>query len=195
MSGKTLDNKSKTDDNKKDLWNTDWRALRDAEALIGQAFMLDVCAIDDKTSKAPHFITPEQDALKSEWYTPDGGIWCNPPFTQKPQFLTRAAQQAKAWQRNVMVMLPFEPCTDWWRTFVSNQATAVFMPDGRYGYLDPDTKLLMPGVNFVSCFLLFTPLRMPTQYVEFARGVGKHLVQEGENPVRAKVKKKVKVGE
>ncbi|MDD4865163.1 MAG: DNA N-6-adenine-methyltransferase [Alishewanella agri] len=195
MSGKSLQNKSQTEESKKDLWNTDWRAVRDAEALIGQPFVLDACAMDKPTAKAPVFISPQQDSLKTPWHTTNGAVWCNPPFTMKPQFLNRASEQAKIGQINIMVMLPFEPCTNWWRTFVSGKATAVYMPDGRYSYLDPVTKLLVPNINFVSCFLLFTPLTLPTQYVEFKRGIGKHLVREGEIPVRAKVKKKLKEGE
>lgn len=193
MSGKSL-KKSKTEETLKDLWNTDWRAVRDAEALIGQSFELDACAMDQETSKAPVFISPEQDSLITAWQTQSGAVWCNPPFTMKPEFLTRAAEQAKLCKTQVMVMLPFEPCTVWWRTFVSGKASKVYMPDGRYSYLDPVTKLLVPNINFVSCFLLFTPIATPTEYVEFNRGIGKHLVREGEIPVRAKVKKKVKEG-
>lgn len=193
MSGKTRENKSQTEESKKDFWNTDWRALRDAQVLIGKPFVLDVCATDAGTAKAKTFITPQQDALVTPWVAGNGAIWCNPPFTMKPQFLTRAYEQCRYFQREIMVMLPFEPTTEWWRTYVSGQATAVFIPDGRYGYLDPETKMLIPGVNFVSAFILFTPLQMPTQYVEFDRWIGKSLMLPGEDPVRAKVKKKKKV--
>ena len=191
MSGKTLSKKSKTDDAKKDLWNTSWQALRDAEALIGQRFVLDVCATDAATAKAREFITPQQDALQTEWLGASGAVWCNPPFTRKPEFLTRAYWQARKWQRIVIVMIPYEPCTQWWRESVSGKATAVFMPDGRYSFLDPDTKEPIPGVNFVSCFVMFTPMTMPTQYVEFTRGIGKHLLLEHELPVK-KVRRKAK---
>lgn len=193
MSGKTLANKSQTDENKKDFWNTDWRALRDAQFLVGEPFALDVCAQDAWAAKAPTYISPEQDALKTDWATIDGAIWCNPPFTRKPEFLTRAYEQSKKWRRSVIVMLPFEPATDWWREYVSNKASVVYVPDGRYGYLDNDTKELIPGVNFVSCFLLFSPIFMPTKYVEYQRWCGKSLMQFGDEPRRAKVKKKVKV--
>lgn len=180
MSGKTLSKKSKTDDDKKDLWNTSWPAVRDAQALIGQPFVLDACATDAATAKAREFITPEQDALKTDWLSGNGAVWCNPPFTRKPEFLMRALEQAKRWGRLVVVMIPYEPCTQWWREYVSGKATAVFMPDGRYTFLAPDTKQPIPGVNFVSCFVLFSPLQTPTQYVEFRRGIGEHLLRPGE---------------
>ncbi len=190
MSGKTLNKKSKVADDKKDLWNTSWPAVRDAQALIGQPFVLDVCATDADTAKAREFITPQQDALQTEWLGASGAVWCNPPFTRKPEFLTRAYWQARKWGRMVVVMIPYEPCTQWWREHVSGKATAVFMPDGRYGFLDPDTKKIIPGVNFVSCFVLFSPLHTPTQYVEFRRGVGKHLLQPGEQPTKPRRKAK-----
>lgn len=180
MSGKTLARKSKTSDDKKDFWNTSWEAVRDAQALIGMPFALDAAASDATAAKARTFITPEQDALKTEWLAGHGAVWCNPPFTRKPAFLMRALEQAKRWQRLVLVMIPYEPCTQWWRRHVSGKATAVFMPDGRYSFLDNDTKCKVDGVNFVSCFVLFSPVNVPTQYVEFTRGIGSHLLLPGE---------------
>lgn len=164
--------KSATPENKKDFWNTQWSTVRDAEALIGQRFTLDACAKDAGAAKAREWITPEQDALKTPWISGNGAVWCNPPFTMKLEFLERAHHQAKLYGRIVVCMIPQEPSTGWWQRYVVGKATFVFMPDGRYNFLDDATKLLAPGCNFCSCFVVFTPLNVPTQYVHFVRGIG-----------------------
>jgi phage N-6-adenine-methyltransferase len=173
MSGKTPGVKSKTPDNKKDDWNTPWHAVKDASALIGMPFTLDACACDDATAKAVAFFTPEQDALKQAWVPSErGAVWCNPPFSRKAEFLNHARQQSRWHKQTIVMMIPYEPCTQWWREYVSGVASIVYVPDGRYNYCDPATKAEITGVNFASCFVVFTPLTMPTQYVEFSRGIG-----------------------
>lgn len=173
MSGVGSGAKSATPDNKKDYWNTPWHAVHDAAFLIGQSFELDACAKDQSAAKAYQWITPEQDALTSQWVPKvAGAVWCNPPFSNKAAFLDRAYQQAKLHGLTVCVMVPYEHLTLWWRQYVSNRATVVYLPDGRYNYVDDETKIEQSGVNFASCFVVFTPLQMPTQYVEFTRGIG-----------------------
>lgn len=174
MSGKTPGTKSETPDNKKDFWNTPWHAVRDAEVLIGQRFTLDAAAIDGNAAKAGEWITPDMDALKTPWTpTKPGAVWCNPPFSQKQLFLKRAWDQARAHGVTVCLMVPYERATKWWREYVSGRATVVYLPEGRYNYCDADSKVEIVGCNFASCFVVFTPLAMPTQYVEFTRGIGR----------------------
>lgn len=173
MSHLTPGKKSNTDPSLKDLWNTTWAAIEDATALIGQPFALDACARDAETAKADQFITPEMDALTVDWMPAlPGAIWCNPPFSRKTTFLYHAFWQSRGTGRTICCMVPFEPVTRWWREFVSGKATVVYVPDGRYNFADPETKQELKGVNFASCFVVFTPLIMPTQYVEFVRGIG-----------------------
>lgn len=169
MSGKNPGAQSNTPDSKKDNWNTPWHAVKDAEALLGVRFALDACACDKATAKAKRFISPEQDSLKTEWDT--GPVWCNPPFSQKQAFLKRARRQSREHGVIVCMMLPYEPCTKWWREYVSGCASVVYVPDGRYNYCDPATKAEITGVNFASCFVVFTPMMLPTQYVDFNRGI------------------------
>jgi phage N-6-adenine-methyltransferase len=173
MSGKTPGVQSSTPENKKDNWNTPEHAIRDASILIGMPFTLDACACDHVTAKAPEFISPDLDALKVSWVPKQpGAVWCNPPFSRKAEFLNHARQQSNWHKLTIVMMIPYEPCTKWWREHVSGKASIVYVPDGRYNYCDPVTKREITGVNFASCFVVFTPLTMPTQYVEFSRGIG-----------------------
>jgi phage N-6-adenine-methyltransferase len=173
VSGKTPGAESKTPEHKKDNWNTPQHAVVDASTLIGMPFTLDACACDAETAKAVGFITPEQDALTVAW-VPDtpGAVWCNPPFSRKTEFLQHAWRQSKWHHLTIVMMIPYEPCTKWWREYVSNRASIVYVPDGRYNYCEPISKKEITGVNFASCFVVFTPLTMPTIYVDFNRGKG-----------------------
>ena len=85
-------------------------------------------------------------------------VWCNPPFSQKELFLKRAKEQSEKHNLTVCCMIPFEPCTKWWREFVSDKATFVYVPSGRYCFVDDEAKKEVKGVNFCSCFVVFTPL-------------------------------------
>ena len=165
-----MEGKSKTQINKKDMWNTTWQAVRDAEFLIGGKFDLDACSASRNESKADSFISPDDDAMLFHWY--GKRVFCNPPFSRKIEFIDRANNQAMEWSNVICMMLPFEPCTKWWREHISGKATAVYVPDGRYNFIDDETKEEIKGVPFCSCFVVFTSLNVPTQYIEFNRGCG-----------------------
>lgn len=171
MSGKGNSNISETPENQKDLWQTPPFVVEDAARLIGQGFALDACAADIQAAKSSEFITPEMDALTVDWWPAAalGAVWCNPPFSQKEAFLQRAYEQARLMRLTVCCLVPLEPSTTWWRTHVTGKATAVYIPDGRYPFIHPETGLVMGSPNFASCFVVFTPLTMPTQYIEFER--------------------------
>lgn len=171
MSGKGNSNNSATPKNIKDLWQTPQFVVDDAARLIGQKFALDACAADEFAAKAAEFITPEMDALKVDWWPAAalGAVYCNPPFSQKVEFLKRAYDQACRMRLTVCCLVPLEPATTWWRNTVSGKATAVYIPDGRYPFIHPETGLVMDQPNFASCFVVYTPLTMPTQYIEFER--------------------------
>lgn len=174
MSHSNPGRESKTDNSIRDLWNTAPLAIGDARHLIGQEFTLDACAIDAAAAKADQFITPEIDALKVDWLPEKrGAVWCNPPFSQKLEFLDRAYEQAKKHNLTICVMIPYERISGWWRNHVHDRASIVYVPDGRYNYAHAETKKVISGVNFASCFVVFTSLTMPTVYVDFMRGVGK----------------------
>jgi len=163
MSHVTAGKKTETPVNKKDFWNTSELALCDAMALCGvKQFDLDACAKSSVEANGIGFISQEDDALITEWNCHFGPVikvvWCNPPFSQKELFLKRAKEQSEKHNLTVCCMIPFEPCTKWWREFVSDKATFVYVPSGRYNFIDDETKKEVKGVNFCSCFVVFTPL-------------------------------------
>ena len=175
MSHVTAGKKTETLASKKDFWNTSDLALNDAKALCGvKRFDLDACATSENEAKATEYISPSTDALRCEWYLSGDDIktvWCNPPFSQKELFLRRAKEQSSKHNLTVCCMIPFEPCTKWWRACVSDKATFVYVPDGRYCFVDDETKQEVKGVNFCSCFVVFTPLHTKEAvFINFERG-------------------------
>ena len=176
MSHVTAGKKSETQISKKDIWNTSDIAINDALALCGiDSFDMDACATSEAESKGFNFISPEDDALIEEWsgYVGSGvrSVWCNPPFSQKELFLKRAKEQSEKHNLTVCCMIPFEPCTKWWGELVRDKATFVYVPSGRYNFIDDETKKEVKGVNFCSCFVVFTPLHTKEAvFINFERG-------------------------
>ena len=176
MSHVAAGKKTGTPASKKDFWNTSDLALDDAKALCGvKYFSLDACATSLMESKGADFIRPEKDALKIEWCyafaDANRTVWCNPPFSKKELFLKRAKGQSAKHNLIVCCMIHFEPCTKWWREYVSDKATFVYVPDGRYNFVDDETKKEVKGVNFCSCFVVFTPLyTKEAVFINFERG-------------------------
>lgn len=162
--------KSKTKSDIKNLWITSASAYRDAEILCGAArFDIDVAA-SESNRKCGRFIDKQENALEQFWFS-DYRVrwaWCNPPFDLKREFLDKAYEQRAS--GNTCLMIPYEPCTKWWRSHVHGKASVVYIPDGRYNYCHPETGEEIKGVAFASCFVVFTSLNMPTQYVHFNRG-------------------------
>lgn len=179
--------KSTSKANEKNRWGTTWRCNNHAAKLTGYAFLLDACA-EKQTAKCANFISPEENAFDVDWANrlstveksisgietirhsfKQSAIWCNPPFDNKQDFINECYRYSKQGITSVM-LLPWERTTGWWRDLINNKAARVFVPDGRYPFLDIDGKTQKPGVNFSSCFVEFSPRHFNiTEYVDFVR--------------------------
>lgn len=179
--------KSTSKAEEKNRWGTTWRCNNHAAQLTGYAFMLDACA-EKETAKCANFISPEENSFNVDWklrlsqvesrtakiettrfpFKPSA-VWCNPPFDNKHAFIKECHKYSKQGVTSVM-LLPWERTTGWWRDLIGNKASRVFVPDGRYPFLDIDGKTQKPGVNFSSCFVEFSPTYFNrTEYVDFVR--------------------------
>jgi len=179
--------KSKTKATDKNRWATTWRCFGHAKKLTGHSFLLDVCA-EKPTAKCANFIGPYENSFNVDWVNRLSTIenkiismnvtrfplnstaaWCNPPFDNKLEFIEECYRYSKLGLTTVM-LLPWERTTGWWRDFINNKAARVFVPDGRYPFLDIDGKTQKSGVNFSSCFVEFSPRHFNiTEYVDFVR--------------------------
>jgi len=179
--------KSTSKANEKNRWGTTWRCNNHAARLTGHAFLLDVCA-EKETAKCANFISPEENAFNVDWRLrlsqieknianietvrhpfKQSAMWCNPPFDNKFEFIEECYRYSKL-GATIVMLLPWERTTGWWRDLINNKAARVFVPDGRYPFLDIDGKTQKSGVNFSSCFVEFSPRHFNiTEYVDFVR--------------------------
>lgn len=186
---------SNTSKDEKNRWATTVECFNDAQHLNGRPFSIDVAA-EPETAKVNRFMVapewfdarrescygkdgrhgfnlkPEQqivgfDALQCDW--PDNW-WCNPPFDMKLEFIAKATEQSKL-GRGGMMLLPYEPLTQWWRNNIDGVAAKIFEPDGRYSFYEVDGVTKKDGVNFGSAFVLFTPEGPTTPRQPFRRGI------------------------
>lgn len=162
--------KSTTESDNKNYWATNWFCFFDAERLYNKEFKLDVAAeylpvrtVQDgvirndtiTTAKVNNFfMLPWANALENEWIN---DWYCNPPFDNKIEFLEKAVFESKVCGRSGMMLIPYEPLTDWWMSTVELYADTVYLPDGRYAFYERDGYTKKSGVNFGSCLVLFTP--------------------------------------
>jgi len=179
--------KSTTKSSEKNRWGTTWRCNNHAAKLTGYAFILDACA-EKQTAKCANFISPEENAFNVDWvqrlssieskiskikatrspFKPSA-VWVNPPFDSKIEFIDECYRYSKLGITTVM-LLPYERTTGWWRDKIKNKANRIFVPDGRYPFLEIDGKTQKTGVNFSSCFIEFSPTYFnKTEYIDFVR--------------------------
>lgn len=173
---------SKTKSDEKDNWATSWPCFNRIQDVLRIKFYLDVCATP-ATTKCDHFLTKLDNALEVSWFDyicervffdrafkiNQAAVWCNPPFSRKAEFLEKTIKES-AKGLTICVLLPMDMTTTWWTELVEGHADTVAVPDGRYNFMKPDGKTLTSGVNFSSCFALFTPWgRGNPRYLRFER--------------------------
>lgn len=170
--------KSQTADGDKNFWATSWRQFYDAVHLYGRPFQWDVAAegATTKTTAATYFgLDLGDDSLQLDWPT---DWWCNPPFDRKVEFIQHARLQ-QAGGRPGMMLLPYEPVSNWWRENLMENVI-VYEPDGRYNFMERDGQTMKAGVNFGTALVLFTTATIGLSLrIPYSRGVGDYLWPEG----------------
>lgn len=191
---------SGTPESQKNFWATTHGAFLDAQKLYGRPFQTDVAA-EPLTAKCKRFfigvewldallsgkgveqkkrelaISVERgfrligfDAMICDW---GNDFYCNPPFDLKVDFIKRA-RQMQAIGNGGMMLLPYEPLTDWWQENLS-EGCVIYEPDGRYQFYDRDGETKKTGANFGSAFVAFPSIKIgESPRIRFERGVGGH---------------------
>lgn len=171
-------NKSQTPTSERDYWRTPPELISDALKLLNiKGFDVDVCVLSYKQKiKAASFYIPEnedallRDAVWFEHSSPALPSFCNPPFSRKWEFFQKAIQQVKLYKGNVLMVLPYTPCTKEWRQNVSNADCVIYLPDGRYNYLLPDGAKPKNSCAFETCLVLIVPFKLGNIIVNYERG-------------------------
>lgn len=82
------------------------------------------CAATSNNTKCKHFISPEQDALKTEWHNfldkmKNPTCWLNPPYSRKISlWMAKAYRESKRGCRAVVCLIPVSTGTIWWHDYV-----------------------------------------------------------------------------
>lgn len=180
-------NKSQTEKQNKDYWRTSLELINDAKNLLKiKWFSVDVCAKDRDTSiwLSTAYIDENINALspkvnwnkhyiiKSEsFHSRDLPMFCNPPFSQKWQFFSKAIEQSQQYHLSILMVLPYTPATKQWHQNVHGQNCIIYIPDGRYQYLLPDGTKPVNSCNFETCLILIVPFKCGNVIVNYKRGL------------------------
>ena len=133
------------------------------------SFTLDVCALQENT-KCTEFYSPEQNGLTQEWR---GTCWCNPPYSQLREWITKARQEAEK-GATVVMLIPARTDTRAWHEHIfGNPNVEVRFIKGRIVY---QKRTPSP---FPSAVIIFRPgkgldiqphgVSQPTQEIRPAR--------------------------
>ncbi|UJH96003.1 methylase [Pantoea phage Nafs113] len=143
--------KTTTDEKDANFWSTRWETFHDAQRLYGRRFQFDVAA-EPLTAKCDEFycLARGEDALILPW---PADYFCNPPFDLKVEFIKRARYHQQMGIGGMM-LIPYEPCSNWWRENLSEDIIE-YTPDGRIGFYERDGKTRKSGVNFPSVLICF----------------------------------------
>jgi len=155
-----------TDDkyqDKTDEWATPKDVVRPlSEAVDG--FDLDPCSGAEQTPHAEVTYTENDDGLRQEWF---GQVWCNPPFSDKGDWLKKAIDERDNYERCIM-LIPVDTSTEWFHRYVT-AADYVCFDGSRISFVKPDgTQGNSP--NFGTMFVVFGELNDDLQEALEKRG-------------------------
>lgn len=94
-------------------------------------FDLDPCSGAEDAPHAAETYTIEDDGLSQQWF---GTVWCNPPFSDKKDWLRKAVQEHNDGHTDLtLVLLPVDTSTGWFHDLVVG-ANAVWFKEGRLSF-------------------------------------------------------------
>jgi len=164
---------------------TPWWVIRQIQDVANAEIIHDVCATKE-SAKAQTYWGKDDDSLSIkcwlEWrgyhepFLLNSAFWMNPPFSMAKEFTDKAAEQAKL---GVVTLgcVKHAPDANWFQE-MEKQATVIYVPDGRIGFVKADGSAFKNGANFPICFPLWTPFNHGGQakYVRFKREKAKYSV-------------------
>jgi phage N-6-adenine-methyltransferase len=103
----------------KDDWMTPASVFDPLHAIF--SFTGDGCATDERASRLPRFISPEEDALSIDWTRIGPRVWLNPPYgRQIKKWFAKTVEQCEKGKVDTVVMLTFgNTDTTYWRDYVA----------------------------------------------------------------------------
>lgn len=153
-----MTDKSNTPAEIKDLWRTPPEIFHALNAEFN--FVLDAAASIDN-SLCRHFITEQQDTLKTPWneVMPNipGYVWLNPPYSKPMPFVKKAAQENTDNHIGCVMLLPADTSVLWFREAIKTAHEVRFITGGRLSFLNAETGKPVNGNNKGSMLIIWHP--------------------------------------
>lgn len=156
---KTRNPYGKNDADRQELATPRWFFEKMAEAYRRYgSFVLDVCA-KKNSAVVDRYFSKQQNGLKQDWARGQGELnWCNPPFGQVNQWLTKAFEEARQHGTSTVMLLPFrDPAAKWfyrWAPFA--QKITVLVPRLQYWKCGGESAGFNDNASFCSSLWLIT---------------------------------------
>lgn len=94
-------------------------------------FDLDPASGAEDRAHAETVYTEQDDGLRQDWF---GTVWCNPPFSDKEAWLSKAVAEHRQGNTDlVLLLLPVDTSTGWFHEHVV-EASVVWFKDGRLSF-------------------------------------------------------------
>lgn len=118
-------------EDRSDEYATPKSFLRPLADAVG-GFDLDPASGAEIDPHAKHVYTKEDDGLQQDWF---GAVFCNPPFSEKEQWLKKAIQETNDGNAEIVVMvLPVDTSTRWFHNLVTQSVAMCFVGPGRQDF-------------------------------------------------------------
>lgn len=132
---------SQTPAEHKDRWQTPIEIFSALDVEFG--FYLDAAA-DHSNALCARYLTEQDNALVVEWES-YGAIWCNPPYSAPTPWVEKAAEQCRAQNQPVVMLLPADPSVGWFSLALQSVDEVRLITDGRLSFINAETG--QPGKN------------------------------------------------
>lgn len=124
--------------NNKGLTNDDWATPKWLFDVLNHHYNygIDVCATPSN-AKLPVYFTPDQDALKIDWFehatrhSLETNFFCNPPYSQIEKFLEKAIIESRKGALTT-VLAKCAPETDWFWSYAFRSELFILRPRMRF---------------------------------------------------------------
>tara|TARA_R100000544_G_C2208799_1_gene50776 strand:- start:46 stop:543 length:498 start_codon:yes stop_codon:yes gene_type:complete len=133
------ENKSFTDKNIKDLWQTP----RGLFHKLNEEFLFECdVAASDKNHFCSNWITEKTNALTCDWM---GVNWCNHPYSDITPWIKKAIEQHKK-GRTIVMLVPADTSVKWFK-LAYDSCNKVRFISGRISFINADTQKPVNGNN------------------------------------------------
>ena len=115
-----------------------WQTPNSLYQHLYQEFGFDLdAAANELNAKHPNYISPEEDALSTDWSLRGKNVWLNPPYGRNVKQWMKKAYEESLKGICVVVLIFARTDTDWWHKY-ARKAAEIRMVKGRVKFIRED---------------------------------------------------------